>query len=29
MEVMKETLGIPIKLIHMDGLNESGGSGEE
>ena len=28
-EVMQETLGIPIKLIHIGALNESGGSGEE
>ncbi|MGB5424938.1 MAG: AsmA-like C-terminal domain-containing protein [Desulfobacterales bacterium] len=29
METMKETLGLPIKLTHIGGLNESGGSGEE
>lgn len=28
-ETMKETLGLPIKLTHIGGLNESGGSGEE
>ena len=28
-ETMKETLGLPIKLTRIGGLNESGGSGEE
>jgi hypothetical protein len=28
-ETMKETLGLPIKLTHIGGLNDSGGSGEE
>ena len=29
METMKETLGLPIKLTHIGGLNEGGGSKEE